>query len=103
MELLTSEIRNALPKRPKGSNPMVHVRLFMPTGGFTWYVTSFDGDDTLFGYVHNSDAPYLSEMGSFSLSELGAIVGPLHLGVERDVGFTPAPLNEALKAHGHSR
>jgi hypothetical protein len=88
MELLTKEIRGKLPSLESTDNltaeqQRVYLKLFMPSSGATWYATSFDGDDTFFGYVAGI-VPGCDELGSFSLKELQELKGPFGLNVERD-------------------
>ena len=84
MELLTKEIREAFKKigsqDGKGEEAICVVKFFDPTGSWTWYATEFDGKDTFFGLVDGFEL----EWGSFSLSELKSVKGPLGLGIERD-------------------
>jgi hypothetical protein len=90
MELLTQEIREKLPKLystehiPEEDKILV-VKFFTPDSGWTWYAVEFDGQDTFFGYVQGME----NEWGYFSLKELEDAVGPLGLGIERDVFFEP--------------
>lgn len=70
------------------------VKFFTPDGGWTWYATEFDGEDTFFGLVIGFEA----ELGYFSLTELESIRGKMGLPVERDRGFKPTTLKE-LKDH----
>ena len=54
--LLTAEIRRAIPplyaNEDKAFDDVIVVaKLFHPYGAGTWYVTEFDGEDTLFGFV----------------------------------------------------
>jgi Protein of unknown function (DUF2958) len=78
-----------------------YVKLFTPSGPFTLWVADFDGEDRLYGYVHNASAPELSEEGSFSLSELESLHryarDLLATPVERDTTFKPTPLSEVRR------
>jgi hypothetical protein len=57
MKLLTDELRKTLPPlyaQEKEKDPIVHLKLFTPWTGWTWYITegSPEEDDfILFGYV----------------------------------------------------
>lgn len=101
MELLPEETREELPPLwstdGQGDGATVHVKLFSPSGPFTWYVTEFDGTDTCFGYVENAAEPHFSELGYFSLSELEGVgdLERLVLPIERDIAFSPKSLAEA--------
>ena len=63
------------------------VKLFCPWGAATWLLTEIDPDnpDIAFGLCDlGMQSP---EIGSVSLSELGAIRGPGGLRIERDLHF----------------
>lgn len=88
MELMTQEIRDKF--REVGSQEkkelgeqIVIVKFFDPTGSWTWYATEFDGKDIFFGLVDGFEL----EWGTFSLSEMQSVKGPLGLGIERDLYF----------------
>jgi hypothetical protein len=92
MELLTEESRRQIPPlyTTEGQDdPIVWVKLFTPWTSWTWYVTEFDGDDTLFGWVDGE----FPEMGYTSLSEIQEVTGPFGLKVERDLHFRPCRLS----------
>lgn len=93
MKLLTEEIRKKLP--PLGSqsenlDPVIIVKFFCPWSYWTWYAYEFDGEDIFFGFVKGD----YDELGTFSLSELESVKGPMGLGIERDLYFTPKPLSQ---------
>ena len=94
MRLMTEEIRRRLPplgsQDGKGGDAVVHLKCFVPWGTFTFYITEFDGDDTMFGLVDGFEM----ELGYVSLSELEAIRGPMGLTVERDLHWLPTTLRE---------
>jgi hypothetical protein len=69
------------------------VKFFDPTGSWTWYATEFDGKDTFFGLVDGFEL----EWGSFSLSELKSVKGPLGLGIERDRYFVMPKLKDVSR------
>ena len=50
----------------------------------------FDGTDIFFGFVKGD----FDEIGTFSLSELESITGPMGLTIERDIYFTAKPLSK---------
>lgn len=95
MKLLTAELRKKLPKlysQENNPDPMVVCKFFDPCGSWTWYVLEGqqEGDDfRFFGLVHG----YEKELGYFSLKELESLRGPMGLGIERDLHWTPAPLS----------
>jgi len=99
VELLTAEIRKALPKLYANENvadPIVIVKFFNPGGAGTWLATEFDGDDTFFGWVTLGMGPGCDELGYFSLSELESFTGRFGLGIERDLHFGNPTLSEAI-------
>ncbi|MDO5623009.1 MAG: DUF2958 domain-containing protein [Paracoccus sp. (in: a-proteobacteria)] len=67
------------------------VKFFNPVGTGTWLVTEMEPDgDTLFGLA---DLGY-PELGSFSLSEIGALRLPFGMEIERDILFrTDRPIS----------
>jgi len=97
MELLTKEIREAFKKigsqDGKGAEAVCVVKFFDPAGSWTWYATEFDGKDTFFGLVDGFEL----EWGSFSLSELKSVKGPLGLGIERDRYFGMPKLKDVSR------
>ena len=96
--LLTAEIRKALPplytnEEKSLDDVIVVAKLFHPYGAGTWYVTEFDGKDTLFGFVDLGMGG--DEWGYFSLAELTELrarVGGREMpfqAIERDSHFKP--------------
>ena len=76
-------------KTPKDT--MVQVKFFNAGGMGTWYATEYDAESKMFfGWV-DLGCP---ELGYFSLEELQSYIGPLGLGIERDILFSPRPLSE---------
>ena len=94
MKLLTKEIISKLPKlysQENNPDPIIQVKFFNPVGSWTWYGIEFSPEEGLFfGYVVGQE----SELGYFSLSELESAKGPLGLGIERDLYWTPVPLSK---------
>lgn len=108
MELLTSELEQALP--PVGGDAtLALVKFFTPWTHWTWYASEAsaeleDGtevslqdprakdrvDVLFFGLVYGLEKEY----GYWRLSELTEIHGPFELKIERDLGFKPTPLEE---------
>jgi hypothetical protein len=78
-----------------------HVKIFNPCGSETWYITEFsevapDGVPNLaFGYVTGMCE---DEFGYISLEELATVTGPLRIGLEIDVHFTPKTISEIIRA-----
>lgn len=94
MELMPKEAREKLPalysQESLGGKAVIHVKYFTPDGGWTWYATEFDGEDTFFGLVDG----HVKELGYFSLSELREARGPMGLPIERDLHWHPKTLQE---------
>ena len=93
MNLLTQEIISTLPKLQATVNevdPLVRCKFFLPGTGWTWYVIEYDGEDLMYGYVVGLER----ELGYFSFKEIISVRGPMLLGVERDLYFTPKPLSK---------
>lgn len=103
----TSPAYNLMPDRIVGtippigatseqSDPFLHVKWFMPDGGWTWFVAEFDpASGIAFGYVIGIE----SEWGSFSLQEVQQVRGALGLPVERDLHFDPCLSSKITKSH----
>ena len=94
--LLPDAIRAVLPRlysTEREADPVAHVKLFTPWAGWTWYITEFDGEDTLFGLVSGHEV----ELGYVSLAELEALRGPSGLRVERDRHFEPTRLSQVRR------
>ena len=76
MKLLTQEIRNQLPpisSQDQEKDPTVIVKFFCPWNHWSWYAYEFDEEDIFFGYVKGD----FDEYGTFSLSELESVKGPM--------------------------
>lgn len=96
-KLMTAELRKALPplyaNEDKDLDAVVVVaKFFSPYGNgrMTWYITEFDGEDTLFGFVSLGMGG--DEWGYMSLSELESLDVPGFRGlqaVERDTSWKP--------------
>ena len=93
MKLLTKEIKEKLPligSQDEVDDPVVYVKFFCPWNEWRWFAYEFDGEDILFGYVEGN----FDEFGTFSLSELESVRGPMGLSIERDIHFKPKPLSQ---------
>jgi hypothetical protein len=88
-KLMPNELRNKIPKlysQDGNKNPTVYAKYFSPYSGYTLYVTEFDGEDTMFGYVTGLA---VDEWGYASLRELeDTNKNGLPL-IERDKYFKP--------------
>lgn len=89
-----------LPKLPatgdtaEKSDPMVHIKLFDPTGSWTWFIIEYDPEDRVaYGWV----CGFEKEFGSFSLAELEQHRGHFGLGIERDLHFKPCRISKLPK------
>ena len=70
------------------------VKFFDPCGAATWLIVSMERDeDTLFGLCDLGMG--FPELGYVSLRELQSVKGPLGIGLERDLWFTPEKTLEA--------
>ena len=93
MKLLTEEIKKQLPpigEQDNSKDPTVYVKFFCPWNHWTWFAYEYDGEDIFFGFVKGD----FNEFGTFSLSELESVKGPMGLKIERDLYFTSKPLSE---------
>ncbi len=96
--LLTKAILARLPplesQASKGMEAIVQVCFFTPSSYWTWWAVEYDPKTQIFfGLVQGDER----EMGYFSLKELESIRGPLGLGVERNLHWTPKPLREVME------
>jgi len=101
--LLPKELRESLPSdvhAPESnlSELTVYVRYVHSSRPWTWYVLSFDGEDTFFGVIVLGDE---SALGNFTLSELEALTtcrsGETVSLIHRDVEFVPISLEQLSK------
>lgn len=87
-KLMPKEIRDKLPKLGaqdgKGGEAMVYLKLFTPMGRMTLYVTEFDGEDTLFGFMVSPLGADCDEWGYASFRELAEVNRFGMPAVERD-------------------
>ena len=94
MQLLTQEDSRKLPKLGEtdgqGMKAIAYVKFFHPCSQWTWYATEYDGEDRFFGLVRGFE----DELGYFSLKELKSVRDKVGLGIERDLHFKPASLEE---------
>ena len=71
--------------------PIALVKLFDPTGGWTWFVAGYDRESRVaYGRVIGE----ADEYGDFSMAELVQIRGQFGLPIERDLYWEPRPLSE---------
>lgn len=95
-QLMPRAVANKIPKlysTEKDEDPIVWVKYFSPYGRGEWYITEFDGRDTMFGWADLGHG----ELGYISLKELeGAERNGLPL-VERDLSWRPKPLSKVRR------
>ena len=99
MKLLTKELEKKLPalysQDGKGMDAICHAKFFHSCAHATWFVTEYSPEDRLFfGWAELH--PGCGELGYVSLDELESVKGPLGLGIERDLNFSPVPLKDAI-------
>jgi Protein of unknown function (DUF2958) len=104
-KMLTGADVKALPplgsQDGKGDQAIAPVKYFCPFGRMTLYVTEFDGEDTLFGYMVSPLGPDCDEWGYSSLAELAemTIFGGVPA-IERDCYFEPKSVAELIAGSG---
>lgn len=90
MNLLTHDLRACLlANSGSEGDHLPVVKFFNPIGAATWLFSELDEDgDILFGLCDLGFG--CPELGSASLSEIGAVRLPLELTIERDLAFEPS-------------
>lgn len=93
-KLMTKELQKSIPplystENKKPEDVMVHAHYFTPFSNWDWYITEYDGKDTMFGLVKGHEV----ELGYISLSELKS----QGMNVERDRHWTPVSLAHVMK------
>lgn len=70
----------------EGTELVAKVKLFDPTGSWTWYIAAYDPDTRLaYALVDGMEL----ETGDISMEELVAFRGGFGLPIERDLYWTP--------------
>ena len=78
---------------PAKDGTIALIKLFNPTGAGTWYIAEYDPETRIaYGLAQIHEA----EFGSFSMEELVAYRGRFGLPLERDLWWTPRPLQEIV-------
>ena len=73
------------------SQPMARIKLFDPTGSWTWYLAAYDPDSRqAYGLVDGFE----KELGYIDMAELVSFRGKMGLPLERDLYWKPKPLSE---------
>lgn len=85
-------------------DPVCKVKLFDPSGRYTYYVaaaTNYEGIDgpVMTGYCISPLGPDADEWGDQGIKEVAEVTpGPFGLPIERDIHFKPMRLSEIKKA-----
>ena len=98
-ELLPEEIRARMPMLSQVADKSIAelevvCKWFYPDFGWTWYVIAWVEEDVFFGFV-DGDFP---ELGDFRMGELLETRGKLGCAIERDLYFSPQPLQPIYDA-----
>ena len=81
------------PTIPAEEPPVARIKLFNPTGSWTWYISSYDPDTRqAYGLVCGFEKEY----GYFDMTELVTFRGKFGLPIERDLSFRPCALTECF-------
>ena len=81
---------DSLPALGSGSK-IAQVKLFDPTGKWTWYISEYNPETRqAFGLVDGFE----KELGYIDMREIVGFRGRFGLPIERDLHWTPRPLNE---------
>jgi hypothetical protein len=96
--LMTKEMERKIPplystEDKKPEDITVYTHYFTPFSNWDWYITEYDGKDTMFGLVKGHDV----ELGYISLSELKS----QGANVERDLYFGELSLAEVMEKTGY--
>lgn len=100
MKLLTKDIHERLAKNGRIREQLAAggkaeadfypvVKLFTPDAGCTWLLTELDPDDPDIAFGLCDLGMGCPELGTVRISELESVRGPLNLGIERDLHFSP--------------
>jgi hypothetical protein len=77
--------------KPPAEVPVI-VKYFSPFTNWTWYITEYDGDDIMYGFV----AGEYPELGYVSLRELQHATVYGAPAVERDLYYEPHTLADVM-------
>jgi hypothetical protein len=98
MEQLPRELREQIPKlyqTRREADPIVWVKFISPILNWRWLIVEYeevDGTATFYGWMHHVREPF----GRFIRSNLESMRAHFGLIIERDTGFAPCRLSEAL-------
>ncbi|MDX4060709.1 DUF2958 domain-containing protein [Aliarcobacter skirrowii] len=95
MSLIPKNIVNTIPilyETENQKDPICHIKLFLPSSNWTWYIIELDEADlnTCYGFVDGLE----KELGYFTLSELENLKEAFGLKVELDSSFKPTKLSK---------
>ena len=94
MKLMTKELERKMPalySTEGQEEKLAKVKFFTPWSNFTWYGCEYNPIERLFfGLFVGRETEYCY----FSLDELESLRGPFGLRVERDMHFTPKPVEQ---------
>ena len=81
-----------LPRPEEDMEPIARIKLFDPTGSWTWYISSYEPETGMaLGLVDGFE----KEQGYIYMPELLAYRGRFGLPIERDLYWKPKPLSES--------
>ena len=94
-KLLSEQQIQSIPNLYETENqkdPIVYVKLFLPSSNWTWYIIEINKEDnnTCYGFVDGLE----KELGYFTLSELENLKGMFGIKVELDISFKPTKLSK---------
>ena len=100
MRLMTQELEKRFAQvgsQEDIKDPVIVAKFFNPAGAGTWYATEYNPKDrTFFGYV-SIFGDWNDEWGYFSLTELESYVGPLGIGIERDLYWEETKASSVIR------
>ncbi len=106
MKLLTKDLQKTLPElysQEKVDDPIVLAHFFDPCGAANWWITEGSPTDSndylMFGLCDLGMG--FPELGYVSIRELQEVRGPLGIGLERDLYWSPKPLSEIQVKAGY--
>lgn len=96
--LMTKDLERKLPplysqENKKPEDVAVQAHYFTPFSSWDWYITEYDGKDTMFGLVKGHE----TELGYISLSELKK----QGMNIERDRYWSPKSLSKVMEETGY--
>lgn len=94
MKLMTKALEEEFAKQGdtsqmKAEEIKVIAKFFNPCGSGTWYASEYNPEERMFFGFVSLFGDHNDELGYFSLDELESVVGPIGLGIERDLHFEP--------------